>query len=142
VDHLGVADELERHEPQRALDVVVPHGVLVTLDRRDHERVHALDTLEPGSDLVRPSEIERHPARPFAQLPGDSRRPLRIPPGDDDRLSPVGKARRDDLSDPRRSTDDDGLAGLAHECAETDSKFRSIKHTCSGRGNSRTRDAR
>jgi len=84
------------------------------------------DAVESGRDLRRPSEIESQPAGSLADLSGGGRRPLRVSPGDDDRLSPAGESFGDDLSDPRRSTDDDGLAAFAHECEEARSKFRSI----------------
>ena len=63
VDDLGVADELERDEPQRAGDVVVGDGVRVALDRGEHEVVDVADVREPLGDRVRLGEVEPDPAR-------------------------------------------------------------------------------
>ena len=47
VHHLGVADELERDEPERSRDVVVGDGVLVALDRAEDEAVDRADLDSP-----------------------------------------------------------------------------------------------
>ena len=59
--HLGAADELERHQPQRQVDVVVAHGgVDLAVDGRQRELVHGVDPLYWGAaDAVRPGQVAR-----------------------------------------------------------------------------------
>ena len=62
---LGVADELQRDEPERAGDVVVGDRVLVALDRADHEPVDGADPGEARRAIVvGRGEVERAGARP------------------------------------------------------------------------------
>ena len=68
VDHLRVADELERDEPQRARDVVLGDLVGVALDRGEDEVVHVADVRECVGDRVRLGEVEPDPACRAADL--------------------------------------------------------------------------
>ena len=55
---LGVPDQLERDQPQRPVDVVVGHGVDVTLDRGQDQAVHRVDPGHGGGDGVRLGQVE------------------------------------------------------------------------------------
>ena len=110
VDDLGVADQLQDREPRGALDVVVAHGVLVALDRGDHDLVHLLDVGEARLDLLRPAEVECQRTDPVADLRSDSRRPLGVPTRDDDRLSTGREALGNGSADARCTPDDDRVA--------------------------------
>ena len=52
-DHGRVPDKLERHEPNRAVEVVLGHGVVVALDRGEHQVLDRPDVREEPGDLVR-----------------------------------------------------------------------------------------
>ena len=68
VDHLGVADELERDQPQRAADVVLVHVVHVTLDRGEHEVVDFAQVRKVVRNRVRLGEIESDTAGATADV--------------------------------------------------------------------------
>jgi hypothetical protein len=107
VDDLRVADELQRHEPGRAPEVVLAHGVDVALDRRDHEVVDRPDVGERPGDLLRAREVDAEAARSLAELGGDALRALGVAPGHDDLAAALGVAAGDLPPDSGRSPDDD-----------------------------------
>ena len=68
VDHLRVADQLERDEPERSVDVVFANFVDVALDRDEDEVVDGADVGERARDRVRLRKIEPDPTCRAADL--------------------------------------------------------------------------
>ena len=106
---LGVADELQCHEPRRAREVVLAHGVVVALDRSEHEVADVADVLEGGGDLLGLGQIERERqhARVAVQAPGDLRAPAEVPAGDDDVPALCRERLGQSQPDAGGATDDD-----------------------------------
>ena len=78
MDHLGVADELERDQPQSAIDVVVANLVHVTLDRGEDEEIDLTHIGETPRDRVRVGQVEADPAGAAADIVPQ---PPRLGPG-------------------------------------------------------------
>ena len=66
--HLGVTDELEGHEGDGAVEVVVGDRVLVAVDSDEREPVDVLDLAQPRADRARLGELERDATRVASQL--------------------------------------------------------------------------
>src|SRR5215210_2266480 len=106
VDDLGVPDDLEGHESQRRIDVVLAHSVYITLDRRKNEVLDAVDTGESAGDVMRLREVQSDAAgRPtdFARAGLCGRG---VAPRHDYLSSLTGIELRDFAAEPTRAADD------------------------------------
>src|SRR5262249_41992256 len=115
---LGVPHELERHEVDGAIDVVVANGVHIPGDRGHDEPVDVADARELPRQLVRGGEVERHPLRRAADLRRRGFRSRPIASAQDD-LASTRRVDTSDLeADSRGAADDDDRA--AHTCTHSD----------------------
>ena len=88
VDDLGVADELERHQPDGPGDVVVGDGVLVAIDGREDEPADRTDTRPMPRAIAVGSARSKVIAGGRAADLGDRRGDMvRVAPGQDHRLA-------------------------------------------------------
>src|SRR5437867_3722885 len=91
VDDLGIADEFEGDEPERAADVVFADLVLIAFDRRQHQMMQRTDVLEGRRDLRRLRQVEAQAAASVTDLARRRRGTLWIAAGDDDLVVLPGK---------------------------------------------------
>ena len=108
-------DELQRHEPERARDVVVGDGVLVALDRGEDEPVDGADRLQRGCDALGLGEVEG--ARLDRCSPVDRRRrrlaaASRVAARDHDLRRRGGIGLGEPQADAGRPSDDDDGSGF------------------------------
>ena len=110
MDDLGVADELQRHEPDRARDVVVGDGVLVAVDRRRARggrrgRARRGATRSRAGPSSRPRTRSPCPAR--RQTSAIARARSSVAARDHDRPASAGVGLGQPQADPRGAADDD-----------------------------------
>ena len=113
MDDLGVADELERHEVQRLGDVVVGDGVLVAIDRGQHEPTHRPDIGKRRRDRIRVGQVEDETRRGAADLGNGPFRIGRVLAAEDHGLALVRIVPGDPEADRPRPPDDDDRSVLA-----------------------------
>ena len=109
VDDLRVADELERDQPQRALDVVVADGVLVALDRREHKVSDLSELGERLGDVMRLGQVERCAAHSASEFSRDRLGPCCVASVDQNIITSLGERAGKLAPDARRAADDKGL---------------------------------
>ena len=110
VDDLGVADELHRREPDRALDVVVADGVLVAQDRGHDEPVDVAEPAKRRGDRVRVGDVDGDAARAAPELGRDRLRACRVAPADRDARAALDVRLGERAAEAGRPADDHDLA--------------------------------
>ena len=111
VDHLGVADELHGHEPQRRVDLVLADTVDVTFDRGENEVVDLAHAFEGARDHVRVGEVEPDPSCRATDLARGRFRPGLVPARHDHVTTFVGIGLSELAAEPLRAADDEDAAG-------------------------------
>ena len=124
MNHLGVADELQRHELHGLGDVVRADVVVVAGDRHEHEVAHRSDRVERLTDGRRLGEVELDAAGLPADLGGRLLRPSEIGAGDDDLVALVGVVPGDLATDAPVAADDDHAAGICHQSTPSSNRFQ------------------
>jgi hypothetical protein len=107
VDHLRVADELHRDEPERCVDLVLADLVDVALDRSEDEMVDVLDARKSAGDRVRLRKVEPKAAGAPADLARSGVRARLIPTRDDDVPAVVCVRLGELAAESLRAADDD-----------------------------------
>ena len=109
MDHLGVADELERDEAQSAVDVVLVNVVHVTLDRGEDEVIDLSHVREAARDRVRIGKVEADSAGAAADLGRGRLGSGLVSSRHDDVVAVVGVRLREFATQSLRATDDDDV---------------------------------
>ena len=107
VDHLRVADQLQRYQAQRPVDVVLLHPIVVAVDGDDDQISDRTDRAERRGNVVRPGEVQRDPGGPPADLVCCGSGSIGIRARNDDLVTGVGVVLRDLPPDPAVSADHD-----------------------------------
>jgi hypothetical protein len=129
VDSLDVANQLERHEVDRAAHVEFAHSVIITLDSREDETVDFtyIYVGQTTGNLGGLRQIKSDAPRPPADLRGDALCPRCISPGDHYLVTAVGELLRQVTPDTSRTPDNHNALLASHSSSRlTDGDTRHV----------------
>jgi hypothetical protein len=140
-----VADELDRDHPHSQVEVKVSDRGVALLDRRNHQPVKALNSIQRRGDRHRAGQIDPDPARLTADLARHLRRPITVAPSDHHLLTPVGVPLGEIPADPVRPAEHQYGSARTQACCSASRKrevYATLTAICSVTDRARADDRR